>query len=793
MIIRKIELETLIGTHDCEIKQNDWIAYGHSDKVSISIIEQHTSLLSSIYENIVNTQTGLIQNFYLLFNKDNKDKEKEFWNRAYESNFCGIYFVTTNQKEQLKEIKSILCSAEFVDFFAYDTLDDYDLIITCIGDCFEEIEDKVTNIIHKNNFTINNVYKLFITSYTKLNSYKCPCYISESPKNLSYKVQISIRNSREVNDSKAFNTKEFKNFINELKNLNTKINLQDISGSQNIMLLFQETNVYDLYSLYKTENPIGIFAVNSKYRNSVIKSTNLKFLVDIKESYYTCITNEKKNKNVITFNKERYVKYRISKFYEMQILRICYSINNIYNQNLSDFTFMSLYFSLKKFIEKLDNLIDVPYEKTKESIELYLETCREILNINNATQIGYYPKQEYMSKEVFAPSKLISFYSMFLVEMTENVLQNETKPSKPQFVFCLKPSFKENVSITSLFMIDEQINNRLLLVDIPMKYIYDQKIMLFSLCHEASHFNSEVVRCREFRANAILKSYFIILLDILFENIEENKVKKYSLDKYLYNKFKDITHKYLDMYDLKYYSITLKKVLHSTTFDILADISFSMKNIFEYQEQSELTVYEQSLEMLDIMDKIKKNARQLLFKNEYTTNINNLIDLFSEIFADFFAIKYLDCDIELYSEIMLKTYNVLDLDEIKSDFTILRMLTMYLTVFKSNIKDKLVSINFQNKIEKYVNYKKANFRDTIDGISVFFGNPAILDNLIQYIDECEIEYTNIFGENTLSKLSDIRNIVKNGIFNYEIINNYNDQFRKIIEKDIEENKNGRAS
>ena len=82
-------------------------------------------------------------------------------------------------------------------------------------------------------------------------------------------------------------------------------------------------------------------------------------------------------------------------------------------------------------------------------------------------------------------------------------------------------------------------------------------------------------------------------------------------------------------------------------------------------------------EFVNISKQIKRNCIEILCKNNHEKAINNISELFSESYSDFFAISFLDLDYKNYEEIMTKTYKVISNGEINSDFVTLRILVNY--------------------------------------------------------------------------------------------------------------------
>ena len=787
MRVRKIELETIVGSFCDAIRDDDYVVYGHNDRIRMSLLDNSDNYLPPIYNDVLKITDGLIQKFYFLYDDNLEQKEFQFWINAKKENFCGIYFITLCDKQKENSLKECINLSDSKErLFFYNTLDDYDLVLTCYGNNFYDIEDTIAKLFNMNNIYIKDSYSLFITSYSRLNN-----MCKNTNDTISYKIQVSIKNSISHN--------QIKNFLKEIYNLPNLTKIKNISGSQNIMLLFIDSTVEELYSLYKTtEGSVGIFSITSIYRDTILKSTHLKFLCDINENYYKYYKDNSKNKLNDIFEIREINDYNIDEFYMMQIRRICNSLTNIYNRGLADFTLLSLYFSLKKFLQKLYIVKDYPYRNKISSIELYLQTCREVLNINNSTQIGYYPKQEYFSKEAYIPSKLLCFYTAFLFEMTKIVINvdneinniNYNKKSV-DYTFCIKPSFKGNVAISCIFMTDNNVNDRLLLVDIPMKYIYNQDIMLFSLCHEASHYNGEIVRCRKERADYILNIIFNYLYNVLLDHISIND-DIYKFRTYLNNVFTNKFNDHIKNYENRYYSNTIKEVLYITLFDILIDISFSMKSYFDFLNNNNIsiitdnTVKNSPKDFIDFIGAIKNNARNLLFKDNFMKFVFEIIDLFSETYSDFFAIKFLEVEFKSYNKNILTTYGVNSFEEIKSGFIIIRILTLYLSVYKNNFNIDKLNPSFQKIIKTFDNYLVAKPNTMFKGlVNGDLGDPMILNCLIEYIKECDVKFNQYFCSQKSNKnMNDIKTMIKSNYFDIDILNKYNNMLRKYVVHDI---------
>lgn len=778
MYVRKIEFETVIdSSKDRKIEDDDWLVYGHNDLLRTSSLGEGSEL-DEIYKNNIELSGDLQQVFYLLHDKDDKD----FINKAQSNNFLSIFFITLSYNRietGFDLIKKYLINSknEFNDISVYETLDNYDLIVLCRGDSIQDIEcrfkDYLDKCLENKNIYIRDIYKMYTTHYTKINGDT----INDNEENI--KIQFSLKNS--------FNPDELKK---QLPCVNYTMN--NINGSKDIYINMTNIKTSDLFSLYKTNNESpGVFSLKSDFRRKYITSTNLKFLTKIDDDFYKYY-NWGKNDDVSDLFKE-YIKninfsdIEIRSLYKLDLKRVLNAMSNVLELSLSDYSFLSLYLGIKKFLQKLNEIKKDP--KLDYYTRLFLESCFSIINTSSATQIGYYPKQEYVSKEIIAPSELMSFYSSFLWIMTSTIISIEKlagATSNPEFTFCLTPSIRENVVVKGLFMEDNKINDRLLLVDIPIENVYKPDIMLFSLCHEASHYTGELVRLREERLNYIYKTYAIYLLDSILYGVDSELLKKYPISSDIEKMFHSNVNDIVRRTKLPYYSESVNNILKEATQNILLELLYSLRDMFHYYITKD-NIAEESREVISIFNRIKNNIINMTFNNSYVEKIECILEMFSESYADLFAILFLGIDKEKYDDFITVACREESLSNIESDYVLIRVLANYYAngFDESNLSGKIAK---QKKV--YEEYKSSSKNTPIKFLSTVFENAGMLANLISYLEECRRSYNKIYGNKwnrkvrkLMKKKSDIDDLLKKKL-NINIIYEYNKAFRKHIIEDI---------
>lgn len=492
MLIRKLEIQTIIDDNSYTPNEKEWIVYGHSDILKTEVISNSTNDndkgIESIYNDSLDYSGEFQQSFFLFSQKD----DKMFWSEAQRKYFCAVYFITLSSRDY-KKIED-----DKENIMLYETLDNYDLIVLCYGNSINEIELNMYNLFRSNEIHVRDIYKMYMT-YSKILTKNTSIDCSNT---FSVQIQIIIKDGNKFDSLK----------VEESLKKYSACKIYDTNGSKNVFIFLENITIEDLFSLYTMQKGNeGIFAINSNSRKEAIYSTSLKFLFDDKQdhSYIKQNTSMKLSNNADKdlkvskkfdeyFNDFNHI--NIDSFYKTQLQRIVFSMYHVLEYNLPDYCFISLYFSLKKFLSKLgaNNSIS-EYPEIETCIKYFIEAAREIINVSDATQIGHYPIQTYIAKEILTPSQLIAFYSSFLWKFNQIItkIESDSQLIKPSFIFFITPSLDNNVLINGLFLSDECINDRLLLVRIPMKYFYNPSIMIFSLCHEASHYCGENVRCRK--------------------------------------------------------------------------------------------------------------------------------------------------------------------------------------------------------------------------------------------------------------------------------------------------------
>lgn len=103
------------------------------------------------------------------------------------------------------------------------------------------------------------------------------------------------------------------------------------------------------------------------------------------------------------------------------------------------------------------------------------------------------------------PVSLLEFYLAFTTQFIDLMQSSEDQSKRHHYALFLLPKLCRRTKVRDIFQ-DPPPHDRLLYVDIPLDLLYDPQQILLQLCHEASHYCGEAVRCREVRTQHFVLS-----------------------------------------------------------------------------------------------------------------------------------------------------------------------------------------------------------------------------------------------------------------------------------------------
>lgn len=126
------------------------------------------------------------------------------------------------------------------------------------------------------------------------------------------------------------------------------------------------------------------------------------------------------------------------------------------------------------------------------------------------------------------PVSLLEFYLAFTTQFIDMVQSSEDPGKKHHYALFLLPKLCRRTKVRDIFR-DPPPHDRLLYVDIPLDFLYDPRQILLQLCHEASHYCGEAIRCREMRiVHFVLACAYLIAWNFRLWN--ESAIKQIRQD-----------------------------------------------------------------------------------------------------------------------------------------------------------------------------------------------------------------------------------------------------------------------
>lgn len=453
---------------------------------------------------------------------------------------------------------------------------------------------------------------------------------------------------------------------------------------------------------------------------------------------------------------------------------------------------MTLYNPINKFYNKLNNLEEkqiIDFDINK-SISSFINAAISIIESTTYSQLNYYPQQTFYLGNNLSPIKMITLYLAFLVSI-KDIIKTEKKylesnptenfgPYQASFSFCLTPVRYQNVEVKVVFE-DDNYNDRLLIVQCPIKDFFDPLFMTFSLCHEESHFVGAYIRKRKYRADCIFSLFSNEIILALFNRINYAKYKYYDINKMMdyvgklieleKDSFKDKINNSNKGDSSIYYFNEFSKLLINIILNFFNNLSLDSERfsiIYQDKVENSAIIYQYREEWEKISKQLiinqKKIISNMFIENtmEYTKNI------FSETFADQLAVKLLDINNEEYIKIIKGSLSNKKYDDYL-DLVYLRCSI----IFKVN-KWELLNTdddNFINNLNVYNTcYDRYIRGEKISWPSNIFASPFVIKKVVEYLSKCNEAIECAILKDNEDKLKDLRKLKNSDTF----LDNFND-------------------
>lgn len=523
--------------------------------------------------------------------------------------------------------------------------------------------------------------------------------------------------------------------------------------------------------------------------------------------------------------------------YYKAILQILNSINEFEYDVSPDYIFISIFAPLAMLVKKMEIKEQTSPESLMDDDGIY----RFLTAINQVAQNSIRAERHFMnipelnSISYYVPIKMYAFYAAFVhktkdflnMKFGERQSENDTKNF---YEFILYPGMNTQIQINRIFYSPHD-RNRLLLIEIPEKEIYDPQHIMIALSHEIGHFVGSRLRKREYRYEILSKALarMIALYAYLKEdmavfmtkkgierlisgidkeiririeyekNINEEKKAEKVKQKNSSNQFDTVLHS-------EYLEIILMKAVDDFFVDCMSGKIQPFDVVFEeylkgHGKGNINEFYKKRIEFNKVVNsyvcKLNTPINSLLTEDRTYISAYSMIDVLLTIilegFADLVSILVLDLDYTDYYESIFKGLSLISVKElVNSDLFIRMVLVTKIMVdcnkwsfydSKKKNRENTVMLNFIKEVQKYLNRIKSHkdvfssLRGKRETLLNIFLDATLLNDIILYFKECKSVFEKEFCGKHDNELLSLRN-------DFKIITGKNEGEKITIEKRI---------
>lgn len=210
-------------------------------------------------------------------------------------------------------------------------------------------------------------------------------------------------------------------------------------------------------------------------------------------------------------NEERY-----NGEYGIPIAAVKDSILSILKNRFAEDFVLCMYQSFCEFVEYLKEKMEHPDDNVEKFNECFNDYFR---GLNSLVNSAMHSERQFIQATAFnaiiydVPSKIIAFY-VALIDGLQELMRGE---NDKKYTFLLTPSFSNEISVRIISYSGEKPpHDRLLMVSINERSLYNPKAVIRRMAHEVAHFVGDDLRGRVSRKKCIkLSIIYIILSQIL--------------------------------------------------------------------------------------------------------------------------------------------------------------------------------------------------------------------------------------------------------------------------------------
>lgn len=664
-----------------EKKDDLFLAFGKYDYLKINKIKFNNFsdiLLQNNGNNEEYIKDKSYYNSYYLSTPLIKFDQLDITECLKESVYCFISLIDGNKIENddiiLKNLESL--KKDNLNYQLYKTLNGFDYVLIACSNKYDDLSNLIYNIRY---IVDKNKCPIFYNSYSILCVKKMEG--SENEK-IDY---ITI-------NAKLTDIKSIPAIIKEIENINENFG-KDIlsffnSGNSDCCFVLKNCDTKTFFDIYKNFFLINLNAGNiyfnfldTKFSDALKKIEEICLDVELKKNNNDKLTKKIESlKNLISINMDKICNYGNIYYYTFN--KIYDNLSKIDYKNHYAITYESIVDTLISFLKKLTGLNNNYSSISEQDFCLVCNSINRILETIDFSRNQFGTNESQFHDSIYNfPYKFLEFYNKF-VKYVLSIFQEEYK-----YDFLITPSLITEIQMTQLYD-ENKPTDRILIINIPVNLMYKPDLLLPMIVHDIGHYYGQDIRQRELRRELVFSNLFSIILTRLLNNI--NFIRGITADECIIKirkKYDDyMRNRYIEEFSqnnfLNHRDYLIPFLQVEVENFLILNRTFILNAFLELLINNDFSIVESQNIVNNISDNIDKmlyyEMSNVVFENFKVKNIkidiNDLIQLYYEGFADIFALRilnmkddYLEKSFEIMgSGIIIKENETEDRDDLKN-------------------------------------------------------------------------------------------------------------------------------
>ena len=742
----------------------------------------------------------------------------DFWSLNSLIMFVTMIHIGENNINDVIDIINNKLSCIKGKYLLYITFDYSDIIIFSKSDRISEY----IKLIYSLNF--DDSQKLLVEDSYTIYGYEANRYkeLFENNKEKSFEetdLKQYCKNEETISVSINLGL-ETSNHLVDLKNavcINDEIKFNSVYGRHDISIVNQQADTqWLLFTLMKidyystkinNEEANGIILYETYLRSELSDgdfSSNIISKSPNKDVFYKKINNLINDKYDVIYEELKKDSDEFDK-YILPIHEIKNSTLSVIKNNFAEEFILAMIESYFVFLKKLKSMLNPSYVvkggNKNEAIEKYSNEYFSALNclVNTVMHTDRQFIQATAFNAVFydVPPKIVAYYTALLNRFKKLMVDSD----KGDYVFIFTPNFQTGITLVPLLKFEKPPVDRLFVISIEEKAMYDVESVFRRLVHETAHCAGNDSRLRTERQEKLVSAF---LYNVLYYSVSDyvqfneetypmiNQLTNHlyysgflSHDDYNYSiEFDDLIHKLVTLFvnipnendvslEAKTHTFVFNKIQkHITSIlenddnsvqKIIGDkVKISNKNGFRDGEKDK--TYDLNVSMIakyltiSFFKSVSERFGNSKEKEEAYENIYYYIDIFKESYSDLQSIIVLKLTFEDYLKSFIDIEG-LDVNLIEGRFSDLARIAL----ISKLMFDTGVWVDFKSNSENLTKLKNIIIDSmfTISPVADDTATKQIISNIDALLQGSDLLPC---YDNTIEKEYELKNILENEIF-----------------------------